>query len=65
MQLEDISEEDEVKFRMKLSKNRRVFTIEMMSSVPMTEKMVIMALEDYLYNNILEGRWPIDKSKEQ
>lgn len=62
---QDLPEEGEVKYIMSLSKDKKKFRIDLVSTASMTESMVVRALENYLYDNILEGRWPFDKANEQ
>lgn len=51
-------EDDDVKFKIHISRNRRFAKLEIYSGQEMTEKDVIELIEYFIYDNILEGYQP-------
>lgn len=50
--------EDEVQIVMSLSEDRKVFVIQITSGTAMSDGEVVLALESFLYENILETGQP-------
>lgn len=49
-------EEGDYTIQMTLADDRTSFEVRIESSVPMEDRHIIMAIEEWLYNNLLDGQ---------